>query len=67
MLSLVSGVRVATADLELNEIEQSILVGSSSVTDISELLADSPVTATTVADAAPITEGDAEPPSAETV
>ena len=62
VLSLVSGVRVATADLELNEIEQSILVGSSSVTDISELLADSPVTATTVADAAPITEGDAEPP-----
>ena len=61
VLSLVSGVRVATADLELNEIEQSILVGSSSVTDISELLADSPVTATTVADAAPVTEGDNEP------
>jgi peptidoglycan/LPS O-acetylase OafA/YrhL len=59
VLSLVSGVRVATADLELNEIEQSILVGSSSVTDISELLADSPVTATTVSEPAPISEGDA--------
>ena len=59
VLSLVSGVRVATADLELNEIEQSILVGSSSVTDISELLADSPVTATTVSEPAPINEGDA--------
>lgn len=59
VLSLVSGVRVATADLELNEIEQSILIGSSSVTDISELLADSPVTATTVSEPAPISEGDA--------
>ncbi len=61
MLSLVSGVRVATADLELNEIEQSILVGSSSVTDISELLADAPVTATTVAEPAP------DPTAGETV
>ncbi len=61
VLSLVSGVRVATADLELNEIEQSILVGSSSVTDISELLADAPVTATTVAEPAP------DPTAGETV
>ena len=61
VLSLVSGVRVATADLELNEIEQSILVGSSSVTDISELLAGAPVTATTVAEPAP------DPTAGETV
>ncbi|MGB1723265.1 MAG: hypothetical protein ACPHJ1_03305, partial [Ilumatobacteraceae bacterium] len=49
VLAVVSGVRVATADLELNEIEQSILEGSSSVTDISELLADPATTGTTVA------------------
>jgi len=49
VLAVVSGVRVATADLQLNEIEQSILEGSSSVTDISELLADPATTGTTVA------------------